>query len=77
MTPCVTGLDSELRGLKSLYSNLGGFKSPLESRTELSVDVNVERVEAKGQSGTEVDTLTTLVEDFFFLAEGRAAEDEA
>lgn len=59
-----------LRGLKSLCSNLGGFKSPIEFGMELSIHIDVEMVETTGESGIEVDTLTTLVEDFFFLVEG-------
>lgn len=77
MTSSSIGSGSEWRWPESLCSNSERPESPSEFGTELSVEVDTEEVEAEGEIGTEVDTLTNFALDFFFLGEGQATEDEA
>ena len=77
MTLSAISSGSEWRGLESLRSKSGRSDPPSEFRTELSTEVDVEGVEAEGEAGTEVDTLTVFALDFFFLAGEQAVKDEA
>lgn len=68
---------SEGRSPESLRSRPGESKLPLEAQTELSAEVDVERVEANKEVGNIVEALVVLaLVSFFFLTGGQAADDE-
>lgn len=62
------GLGMASTGITSF--GFGRSKLPFEAGTELSVEVDAERVEVKGETGIKVEALTAFALGFFFFTGG-------